>query len=146
MFGELDDYHPPTDIRGGECFLSQISEAVRSSPAWEQTALLIVFDEYGGCFDHVPPPAAPIPDDSPGEQGFGFDRFGVRAPAIVVSPYVVSPYTERGTVIADDSHDLGPADAARALRSRPGANRATGRRPRSTWPSTAPSRATTAPR
>ena len=68
MFGELDDYHPPTDIRAAERFLSQVYEAVRGSPAWERTALLILFDEHGGCYDHVPPPAAPIPDDSPGSR------------------------------------------------------------------------------
>jgi phospholipase C len=126
MFGELDDYHPPTDIRAGELLLARIYEAVRNSPQWESTALVVLFDEHGGCFDHVPPPAAPIPDDSPGEQGFAFDRFGVRVPAIVVSPY-----TERGTVISDTFHttsvlrtlrerfDLGPAltnrDAAAPL-------------------------------
>jgi phospholipase C len=116
LFGELDDYHPPTDIRAGEQLLARVYEAVRNSPQWESTALLILFDEHGGCYDHVPPPAAPVPDDSPGEQGFGFDRFGVRIPAIVVSPF-----TERGTVISDTFHtnsvlrtlrdrfDLGPA-------------------------------------
>ncbi len=116
LFGELDDYHPPTDIRAGERLLARIYEAVRNSPQWESTALLVLFDEHGGCYDHVPPPPAPIPDEAPGEQGFAFDRFGVRVPAIVVSPY-----TERGTVIADTFHttsvlrtlrdrfDLGPA-------------------------------------
>ena len=116
MFGELDDYHPPTDIRAGEQLLARIYDAVRQSPQWESTALLVLFDEHGGCYDHVPPPAAPIPDDSPGEQGFAFDRFGVRVPAIVVSPY-----TQSGTVISDTFHttsvlrtlrdrfDLGPA-------------------------------------
>ena len=116
LFGELDDYHPPTDIRTGEQFLAAVYDAVRNSPQWESTALLVLFDEHGGCYDHVPPPAAPVPDDSPGEQGFGFDRFGVRVPAIVVSPF-----TERGTVISDTFHttsvlrtlrdrfDLGPA-------------------------------------
>jgi phospholipase C len=116
MFGELDDYHPPTDIRAAEQLLAQVYEAVRSSPQWESTALLVLFDEHGGCYDHVPPPAAPVPDDFAGEQGFGFDRFGVRVPAIVVSPY-----TERETVVSDLFHttsvlrtlrerlDLGPA-------------------------------------
>ena len=116
MFGELDDYHPPTDIRAAEKFLADTYNAVRNSPQWESTALLVIFDEHGGCYDHVPPPAAPIPDDSPGEQDFKFDRFGVRVPAIVISPY-----TEQGTVITDTFHttsvlrtlrdrfDLGPA-------------------------------------
>jgi phospholipase C len=116
MFGELDDYHPPTDIRAAEQLLADVYEAVRSSPQWESTALLVLFDEHGGCYDHVPPPAAPRPDDFPGEQGFAFDRFGLRIPSIVISPY-----TERETVVADVFHttsvlrtlreqlDLGPA-------------------------------------
>lgn len=116
LFGELDDYHPPTDIRAAEHLLAAVYNAVRTSPQWESTALVVLFDEHGGCFDHVPPPAAPVPDDSPGEQGFAFDRFGVRVPAIVISPY-----TQRGTVIRDTFHscsvlrtmrdrfDLGPA-------------------------------------
>jgi len=116
LFGELNDYHPPTDIRTGEHLLAEIYNAVRNSPAWEKTALLVLFDEGGGCFDHVAPPAAPIPDDSKGDQGFKFDRFGIRVPAMVISPY-----TAKGTVIRDTFHhtaflktmrerfDLGPA-------------------------------------
>jgi phospholipase C len=116
MFGELDDYHPPTDIRAAEQLLARVYEAVRSSPQWESTALLVLFDEHGGCYDHVPPPPAPVPDDFEGEQDFKFDRFGVRVPAIVDSPY-----TERETVVDSLFHttsvlrtlreqlDLGPA-------------------------------------
>lgn len=96
MFGSLSDYHPPEDVRAGEQFLAKIYNAVRTSPQWETTALVIMFDEHGGCYDHVPPPAAVPPDDHPGEQGFTFDRLGVRVPTIVVSPY-----TKRGTVIRD---------------------------------------------
>ena len=54
------------------------------------TTLLIGWDEPGGTYDHVPPPAVPSPDaaSSPGELGFGFDRSGYRVPAIIVSPWV----------------------------------------------------------
>jgi phospholipase C len=110
LFGELDDYHPPTDIRAGERFLADVYNALRSSPKWESTALLVLFDEHGGCYDHVPPPAAPIPDDAPGEQDFAFDRFGVRVPSIVISPY-----TERGTVVSDTFHTT---SVLRTLRDR----------------------------
>lgn len=98
LFGELDDYHPPTDIRTGEAFLAEIYNAVRSSPAWEKTALLIVFDEGGGCYDHIAPPSAP-PDGHVSKEGFAFDRLGIRVPAIVVSAF-----TERETVITETFH------------------------------------------
>ncbi len=114
--GNLNDYHPPTDIRAGEAFLASIYEAVRSSPQWEQTALVVMFDEHGGCYDHVPPPATVSPDDRVSSEGFAFDRLGVRVPTIVISAY-----TERETVITDlhsntsmtrtlrEALDLGPA-------------------------------------
>lgn len=126
MFGELDDYHPPTDIRAGEALLASVYEAVRDSPQWESTALLVLFDEHGGCYDHVPPPSAQPPDDFPGEQDFGFDRLGPRVPALVISPY-----TERGTVVSEEFQttsvlrtlreqlDLGPALTARDREARP---------------------------
>jgi Phospholipase C len=116
LFGPLCDYHPPTDIRAGERWLASVYDAVVRSPQWESTALVVLFDEHGGCYDHVPPPSAPVPDDSPGQLGFAFDRFGVRIPAIVISPF-----TEKGTVVTDTFHttsvlrtlrehfDLGPA-------------------------------------
>ena len=54
------------------------------------TTLLVGWDEPGGTYDHVPPPAVPPPDASasPGELGFTFDRSGYRVPAIIVSPWV----------------------------------------------------------
>ena len=94
VLGDLNDYHPPTDIRAAEQFLAQVYTAVRDSPQWETTALVIMFDEHGGCYDHVPPPATVSPDGRVSAEGFAFDRLGVRIPAIVVSPLV-----ERGTVI-----------------------------------------------
>lgn len=96
LLGELDDYHPPTDIRAAETFLAGVYEAVRNSPQWEQTALVIMFDEHGGCYDHVPPPATVGPDDRVSPEGFEFDRLGVRVPTIIASAW-----TERETVIRD---------------------------------------------
>lgn len=91
-----NDEHPPHDVIAGEQFLYQIWQAVSQSPAWAQTLLLITYDEHGGTYDHVMPPwgampPGPAPDGSgggPGEQGFGFDRFGVRVPMIAVSPWI----------------------------------------------------------
>ena len=76
--------------------MKSVYNAVRSSPAWNETALLIVYDEHGGFYDHVPPPTnVPIPDDASARStsGFKFDRLGVRVPAIIVSPWVKRGFT-----------------------------------------------------
>jgi phospholipase C len=86
--------HPNYDVSLGEQLLMAVYEALRSGPAWNQTLLIVTYDEHGGCFDHLPPPAgATPPDNSVGEYGFDFTRFGVRVPAVLVSPWV-----EQGTV------------------------------------------------
>jgi phospholipase C len=92
---------PPDALIGGERLLARVYDAVRTSSAptgsnWSNTALLVTFDEHGGTFDHVPPPAAVPPDASPPELGFGFDRLGVRVPTILVSAW-----TDPGVVVSD---------------------------------------------
>jgi phospholipase C len=77
-----NDDHPPSDITDGQELVLLVYHALATSPQWEKTLLLITYDEHGGFFDHVVPPAA-VDDD---EAKFG--RYGVRVPAIVVSPYV----------------------------------------------------------
>lgn len=97
--GELEGYHPPTDIRTGEHFPAEVDNAVRSSPSWAGTVLLVRFDEHGGTFVRMPPPAAPVADEFVSNEGFAFDRFGTRDPAILVSAY-----TAHKTVIVDQFH------------------------------------------
>jgi len=85
----------PSSLLGGEAMLAGIYNAIRGSSAsrgsnaWN-TMLLVTFDEHGGTYDHVPPPLVPPPTSSstPGQCGFGFDRSGVRVPAIAISPWV----------------------------------------------------------
>jgi phospholipase C len=81
-----NDDHPHGDIRDGEAFLNRVYTAVTSSPNWSKTVLIINFDEWGGFFDHVPPPLAPIP---PASQAAGIPdgRLGFRVPCVVISPY-----------------------------------------------------------
>ena len=89
------DQHPDHDVQAGEVFIASIYNAIRQNPdLWKTTALLIVYDEHGGIFDHVPPPAC-IPDgytasaqDTGIGQPFAFDRLGVRVPAILISPWI----------------------------------------------------------
>jgi phospholipase C len=82
-----NDQHPPHDVAYGERLIAEVYAALRGGPAWRQTLLIITYDEHGGCFDHVPPPPA-TPPGGPYPDGFRFDRFGVRVPAVIVSPYV----------------------------------------------------------
>jgi phospholipase C len=81
--------HPNYDVALGEAFMLQVYQAVRGGPGWANTLLIITYDEHGGCYDHVPPPAGATPPDSTvGEFGFDFTRFGVRVPAVLVSPLI----------------------------------------------------------
>jgi phospholipase C len=110
--GEIlaSDQHPDHNVQEGEVFIATIYNAIRQNPAlWESTALLIVYDEHGGIYDHVQPPSC-LPDGfvaQPKDTGtgspFAFDRLGVRVPAVLVSPWVprgtvVSPLLADGTV------------------------------------------------
>ncbi len=87
------DEHPPHNIAYGEALIAAVYNALRAGPAWNQTLFLITFDEHGGCYDHVAPPAA-TPPGGPYPDGFDFGVFGVRVPAVIVSPYV-----RRGSVV-----------------------------------------------
>ncbi|WP_159499022.1 alkaline phosphatase family protein [Microbacterium sp. 18062] len=95
-----------SDVRAGEALLHKVYSAVRSSSAADgsnamNTMLLVTFDEHGGTYDHVPPPAATVPEGLPArtEMDFAFDRLGVRVPAIAISAY-----TAQGQVINDPMH------------------------------------------
>jgi phospholipase C len=86
------DLHPPGDVQLGDQFLEQTIKLLMASPQWPHMAIIVTFDEHGGFYDHVPPPPACRPDDldpqlNPGDQPGKFDRYGVRVPTIVISPY-----------------------------------------------------------
>ncbi len=76
----LADDHPPHDPALGQKFIGLIVDALTHSPAWDKSALVIVYDEAGGFYDHVPPPKS-------GASGDLDDNFGFRVPALIVSPY-----------------------------------------------------------
>ena len=86
------DEENPADIQQGESFVQTVAEAVLASPAWPRTLLVWLYDEHGGYYDHVPPPAAIAPDSIPPDLGpkdvrGGYDIYGPRVPAVVASPY-----------------------------------------------------------
>jgi len=85
--GKANDQHPPHDVHLGEHLIADIYEALRRSPAWEKTLFVIVYDEHGGIYDHVLPPAAVNPDGQIcSDPPCDFTQFGLRVPAVLVSP------------------------------------------------------------
>ncbi len=82
-----NDQHPPHDVTFGEQLIADVYNHVRTSPCWEKSLLIIIYDEHGGIYDHAPPPLAVTPD-SKADAAFAFDRYGVRIPAVLVSPYI----------------------------------------------------------
>jgi phospholipase C len=84
--------HPMDDVRNGEALIKDVYETIRNSPVWNSSMLIITHDEHGGFYDHVQPRPAVAPGDTaPGSKynqyHFPFTNYGVRVPAIVVSPY-----------------------------------------------------------
>jgi len=83
------DQHPDHDVAEGETLIQDVYNAVRKSKLWNNTLLLIVYDEHGGLYDHVPPPATVNPDGKNSlDPPFDFMRLGIRVPAVVVSPWI----------------------------------------------------------
>ncbi|KAK4414357.1 Non-specific phospholipase C4 [Sesamum alatum] len=93
-----NDDHPSHDVFEGQKFVKEVYEALRSSPQWNEMLFIIIYDEHGGFFDHVPTPVTGVPSPDgivgPEPYNFQFDRLGVRVPAIMVSPWI-----EKGTVL-----------------------------------------------
>ena len=86
------DEHPPANVQVGEKFTHDVMQALVKSPNWSSSAMFLTYDEHGGFYDHVAPPAAPKPDNiapmlQPGDAPGAFDRYGIRVPALVISPY-----------------------------------------------------------
>jgi phospholipase C len=82
----------PQTMYYGEMWAHGVIEAVLQSPSWPRTLLIYTYDEHGGYYDHVPPPPAIAPDTiapklSATDFQAGYDRYGPRVPAVVVSPY-----------------------------------------------------------
>ena len=103
FFVDHNDQHPPvgphvitSSVLAGELLINDVFQALAKGKNWDRTLLVITYDEHGGCYDHLSPPAAfpPQLDGPPGEENFRFDRLGVRVPTILISPLI-----EAGTII-----------------------------------------------
>lgn len=94
LIGVGNSQHPSQansrdEFLAGERLIHTIYTALRETPqVFEKTVFIITYDEHGGFYDHVPPPATVPPDGRTGPNGFGFDLLGVRVPTVVVSPWV----------------------------------------------------------
>ncbi|TFW36151.1 alkaline phosphatase family protein [Massilia horti] len=87
FFSKENDQHPPVGMLDGERLLATVYNAIRSNKdLWHSTLLVLTYDEHGGFYDHVVPPAAIAPDNSASK--FAFNQLGVRVPAILISPWL----------------------------------------------------------
>jgi phospholipase C len=84
--------HPYGDVRAGEALIKEVFETIQASAIWKNSLLIITYDEHGGFYDHVAPPPAVPPGDTvaPGiksKNHFLFDNYGIRVPALFISPF-----------------------------------------------------------
>ena len=75
-----DSEHPPADAARGMAHVTGLINAVMQSKAWKDTVIILTWDDYGGFYDHVPPPAV---------DQYGY---GPRVPALIISPYAKPGY------------------------------------------------------
>jgi phospholipase C len=93
-FGAANDQHPPHSVARGEALIADVYKAAQSTNTWAESLLVLVYDEHGGTYDHVTPPPAPPPDEHTSQ--FAFDRYGVRVPAVLISPFI-----RKGTIVSE---------------------------------------------
>lgn len=79
------DDHPFADVRNGQAFLNWVYTVLRNSPAWPRTLLVINYDEWGGFYDHVAPPLAPVTAAEFAATG-NDGRLGFRVPCVLIGP------------------------------------------------------------
>ena len=90
------DEHPLGDVRLGQAFQADVVNAFTASPNYRRGALFLIYDEWGGFFDHVRPPR--VPDDRAStDLNEDFGQLGFRVPAVAVSPYSRNNAARRGT-------------------------------------------------
>ncbi|MGB4958806.1 MAG: alkaline phosphatase family protein [Saprospiraceae bacterium] len=102
LFGPTNNMHPgnnsqdsDTDFKSAENLIAFIYNTLHTNKkVFDKSLLVITFDEHGGFYDHVPPPTCTPPGDKTADNGFNFDRYGVRVPAIIISPYVKKSYID----------------------------------------------------
>jgi phospholipase C len=121
--------HPEDSLWAGEALVAATYNAIRKSRLWDTSLLIITYDEHGGYYDHAPPCSATPPGDTPPHdlniRGFNFTQFGVRVPAVVVSPLIPKPHSRLHAVRSHIDSQNGRAVVRRAEPNptRPGSER-----------------------
>jgi phospholipase C len=115
-YGNVSASAPPIDVTSGELLLMTVYNLLSGWTSWDETLLIVTYDEHGGIYDHVPPPLAMPPGSSvpaaqnngivgvgqdPAANGFGFNVLGGRVPAILISPCIAPSSTIRASVPFD---------------------------------------------
>ena len=105
--GLSNDDHPMADIRNGQAFLNSVYEALRTSPLWPNTLLVINYDEWGGFADHVLPPMAPVCDRERTISEEGNDgQLGIRVPLVLIGPRARrNALANNGSSVVSDQYD-----------------------------------------
>ena len=112
--------HPMDDVYGGESLIKLVYEAIRNSPLWNTSLLIIVYDEHGGFYDSCIPGPVPAPNDVVGHSeynkySFNFTQLGVRVPAVIVSPLIPAGTVDHTTY----DHASVPATVERLWKLKP---------------------------
>jgi phospholipase C len=97
--GTSNDYHPWGNVLVAEGFVAAVHDALKQCPQWERMVFVLNFDEHGGFFDHVPPPACEddtlLPLDRLGRRP-DLKRLGFRVPAIAMGPFAPRKIEQAG--------------------------------------------------
>ena len=104
-FKDGNSQHPLGSVRAGEQLIKQVYEIIRQSPRWNDSMLVVTWDEHGGFYDHVLPPQAAPTGEIGQKHGFLFDQLGPRVPAVVISPWCPKNRIEHRTL----EHSVVPA-------------------------------------
>lgn len=112
--------HPLDDVTRGERLIKNVYETIRNSPHWNDSVLLVTYDEQGGFFDHVKPPTTVSPGDTISDEdnnhhSFDFTQLGIRVPAIVISPLI--PANQVDHTVYDHSSLLASVESMYGLKS-----------------------------
>ncbi len=86
---QADSEHPPASVHQGQAYVTAVVNAAMKSPDWNSTAIFLQWDDWGGFYDHVAPPSV----DQNG--------YGLRVPAMVISPYAKSGSIDKQTLSSD---------------------------------------------